>query len=92
MARRISPRHLILAAAVAVVVIASLSTVFYVQYRGLASSIINSGVEQHASSVLAAFQLDASQSIDQLAAELAIAGESGKSDRKHASHQCPVDE
>jgi diguanylate cyclase (GGDEF)-like protein/PAS domain S-box-containing protein len=77
MARRISPRHLILAAAVAIVVIASLSTVFYVQYRGLASSIINSGVEQHESSVLAAFQLDAGQSVDQLAAELATEGDSG---------------
>ncbi len=76
MARRISSRHLILVATIAAVVIASLSTVFYVRYRGLASSIINSGVEQHQTSVLAAFQLDAGQSVDQLTAELAHAVES----------------
>jgi diguanylate cyclase (GGDEF)-like protein/PAS domain S-box-containing protein len=72
MARRISPRHLTLAAAVAVVVIASLSTVFYVQYRGLASSIISSGVEQHEASVLATFQLDAGESVDTLTTELEL--------------------
>lgn len=76
MARRISPRHLLLATLVATVVIALLSTVFYVQYRGLASSIIKSGVEQHESSVLAAFQLDAEQSLDLLGSELVQARES----------------
>lgn len=71
MARRISPRVLILAAATLVIV--SLSSVFYVQYRGLATSIIDTGVERHASDELADFQLDAARYLDQLAAELTLA-------------------
>jgi diguanylate cyclase (GGDEF)-like protein/PAS domain S-box-containing protein len=62
---------LILAAATLVIV--SLSSVFYVQYRGLATSIIDTGVERHASDELADFQLDAARYLDQLAAELTLA-------------------
>ena len=79
MARRISPRHLLLTTIVATVVIAVLCGVFYVQYRGLANSIIDSGVSQHESSVLAAFQLDAEQTLDLLGNELVLAGGNAKS-------------
>ncbi len=71
MARRISPRYLILAAAALVIV--SLSTVFYVQYRGLATSIIDTGVEQHESDERAELQVEAGSYLDQLAVDVAFA-------------------
>ncbi|MDH5501234.1 MAG: diguanylate cyclase, partial [Gammaproteobacteria bacterium] len=69
------PRYVVLSAALAVVVIASLSTVFYVQYRGLANSIVSLGVDQHEASVLAEFESRAARYVDQLAEQIAMTDE-----------------
>jgi diguanylate cyclase (GGDEF)-like protein/PAS domain S-box-containing protein len=70
MARINLPRYVIVASILVVAVIAYLLTVFYVQYRGLANSIVSSGVKQHQETVLAAFESTATKHIDNLATEL----------------------
>ena len=71
MARKNPPRYVVIATILAVATIASLLTVFYVQYRGLADSIVTSGVAQHQASVLASFESAATKHIDRLSDELA---------------------
>lgn len=71
MAHRNPPRYVILAASVAALVVVSLMAVFYIQYRGLAGSIVRSGVEQHETTAFAEFQADAGRQVDRLASELA---------------------
>lgn len=70
MARKNLPRYVVVATILAVAVIAYLLTVFYVQYRGLADSIVSSGVAQHQESVFASFESAAAERIDSLSDEL----------------------
>lgn len=70
MARKNLPRYVVVATIVAVAIIAYLLTVFYVQYRGLADSIVSSGVAQHQATVLASFESAATKHIDSLSDEI----------------------
>jgi diguanylate cyclase (GGDEF)-like protein/PAS domain S-box-containing protein len=76
MARTNLPRYVVIAAILAIAAITYLLTVFYVQYRGLADSIVSSGVQQHQASVLASFESAASKHMESLTSEISRSTES----------------
>lgn len=70
MRAKILPRYLLAASALAVVVIGIMLSIFYGQYHWLARSIIETGVEEHYTSLTASFERRARAQLHRIADEL----------------------
>lgn len=76
MANRILPRYLILVATLTVVVIVLMLSIFYGQYRDLASGMVMSSVEKHDESLEASFERRARGQLHRIADTLSVADDS----------------
>ena len=72
MASKILPRYLLLASMLAIVVISVMLSMFYGQYRWLASGIVNTGVQEHDQILSASFERRARAQLHRIADEVAI--------------------
>jgi len=71
MASKILPRYTLLASGLAIAVIGVMLSMFYGQYRWLASSIVETGVRQHEASLSANFERRARSQLRRIADEIA---------------------
>lgn len=71
MTAKILPRYLLAASALAVVVISIMLSMFYGQYRWLASGIIETGVEEHYTSLMSSFERRARAQLHRIADDVA---------------------
>ncbi len=72
MTGRVLPRYVILVSTLALVVIGIMLSIFYGQYRWLASGIVSSSVEQHYISLSASFERRARGELHRIADALAV--------------------
>ncbi len=71
MTGRILPRYLVLAAALSLVVVGIMLSIFYGQYRGLAGGIVGASMDEHNASLAASFERQARGDLHRIADELA---------------------
>ena len=76
---RVLPRYLILAAALALVVVGLMLSLFYGQYRSLAADIVTSSVEEHGAILQRSFEGRARAQLHRIADALAAATEQSDS-------------
>lgn len=72
MTGRILPRYLALAAALSLVVVGLMLSIFYGQYRWLAGGLVDASVDEHSASLAASFERRARGQLHRIADELAV--------------------